>query len=163
LWNSAALPHPLGLRTNINGEIAFHLIRENSFPAGTIYLYDAGRDVITEISSGDYKVYLNAGTYDSRFFLQFDNISLDIANHERMIDPLKIYSSGKKLYAEVNCLEGKPGDLSVISIMGQTMFEKRLYENGLHEFDLAVPDGIYIVTFRTGMLSISKKIIIIQK
>jgi hypothetical protein len=154
---------PLGLRTKINGEVVFHLTRESSFPAGVVYLYDAVKDSVAEISSNDYRVFLNSGTYDSRFFLQFDNISLEIINHERILDPLKLYSSGTTLYAEVNCLEGKPGYLSVISLTGQKMYETKLYENGRHEFDLPVTDGIYIVNFRTGTFSVSRKIFIMQK
>jgi hypothetical protein len=154
---------PLGIRTKINGEVVFHLTREASFPAGVVYLYDAVRDSVAEISSTDYRVFLNSGTYDSRFFLQFDNISLEIINHERVLDPMKVYSSGTTLYAEVNCLEGKPGYLSVISLTGQKMFERQLYENGRHEFDLPVTDGIYIVNFRTGTFSLSRKIFIMHK
>ncbi|HLN21844.1 MAG TPA: LamG-like jellyroll fold domain-containing protein [Bacteroidales bacterium] len=155
---SGHLPEiPLGIRTKRNGTIIFRVRDiEGNFPASVIYLYDSYEGTITDITASEYRLYLNSGTYDSRFSLRFENLSTD--RKDITLQPVKIYASKGKLNADINCLAGYHGTLKITSLTGQTLLINDIYENSHYEFTHNLQSGIYLISFETKGYRMSQKI-----
>ncbi|HEX2969487.1 MAG TPA: hypothetical protein VHO46_10330 [Bacteroidales bacterium] len=156
---------PLGFKSDLDGEVIFKLKSvEGPYSWGAINFFDSKTGEFIDLSSGsEYKVYLPAGEYFNRFFLNLDGFTTGESQWEPITTSFKVYSSKDLIIAEVNCITGKEGILTVNNFMGQTVFKTKVYENGRHEFDPGIMDGIYIVTFSTGNLRFSEKLIILNR
>jgi hypothetical protein len=152
---------PLGLRTRRDGELIFTIRDvEGDVPGGSVYLYDAMTETSHNLSDTEYRISLATGDYNNRFFLNFANISTPVKNLDPAPQPFNVYYSRDILHAEINCLSGNKGILRVDNLMGQTVFLTTVFENGHHEFNPTVMDGIYVVSLVTGNTRISQKITI---
>ena len=60
-------------------------------------------------------------------------------------------------------LQGNEGAVSLTNLIGQTLFMDKVYEKGHHEFVPKVKDGLYIVTYVTGKIRVSKKLIFLNR
>ena len=153
---------PLGIRTRKSGEVIFK-VRDvaGAFMWENVDFFDALTGESTDVVTGmEYRIYLDAGTYNSRFFLNFADFTTQMIEQEVVSHSLLAFMSKDKLNVEINGLQGEEGILSVIDITGHKYLLKKIFENGHYEFDLSVKDGIYIVSFISGDLRISKKIVI---
>lgn len=152
---------PLGLRTRKDGELIFSIRDiEGDVPGGSVYLYDAMNETSHNLSDTDYRLFLNTGDYNNRFFLNFANISTLVKNLDPASQPFNVYYAQDILHAEINCLSGNKGILRLDNLMGQTVFLTTVYENGHHEFNPGLMNGVYVVSLVSGNTRISQKIII---
>ena len=155
---------PLGLKLNrtAGGTIKFKL--QDIDPSLTymrIYISDintgAEQDLLPD---QEYTVTLAKGEYLNRFYLNISNIttsSQEITNKPEMF---RIYSSGNLLKAEVTRLDGVDGTITIFNISGQKLLIKKVHEPGYYEFETTLMDGIYLVNFKSGTFTLSKKLFI---
>lgn len=165
-----ALPEPeermqpvsLGIVTRKNGEVVFRLEEISGiFNGADVYFFDSYTGSSIKLASGmEYRAALNTGTYNSRFFLSFDNLQTETRSGVSHELPARIYSSGIKVIAEVNCLRESHGILTIYNLTGQAVYNHNITGNGHHEFNLNVKDGIYIAKFDSGNFNIRQKIFI---
>jgi hypothetical protein len=155
-------PIAIGVSTYNDGEVVFSM-NDNTggFSSKNVYLFDSYTGEAHSLLSGaEYRTYLGAGDYTGRFFINFENLTTGTENDDVLKKPVLIYSSGERIYAEINCISGKPGILSVSNITGQTLYTEKIYNNGHHEIIPAVKAGLYIVRFVCGNIIVSEKLYI---
>lgn len=154
-------PIALGLSTYNDGEIVFSLKNfDGEFSSKNIYLFDSYSGEAHSLQSGAvYRTYLAAGEYTGRFFLNFENLTTG-SEKDVVVKPALIYSSGEKIYAEINCISDKAGILTVSTITGQSVFNEKIFSNGHHEFTPHVKAGLYIVRFVCDNIAMSEKLYI---
>ncbi len=153
---------PLGLKTYLDGYIAFRIINvseEHDFEK--IYLSDlysgSEQDLLNK---NEYKVYLEAGEYENRFFLNFSEKIIEKPDTSSNNNLFSIYSSHGIIYAYFNTDKIGSGLLSIYNLTGQALFVKKIYEPGYYEFNPGIKDGIYVVSFVSAIYQDAKKIYI---
>ncbi|MCJ7449163.1 MAG: DUF2341 domain-containing protein, partial [Bacteroidales bacterium] len=153
---------PLGLKTNINGIVIFRIRDiEGIFSEMGISFFDkvAGIDQ-NLLPDNEYSIYLAAGEYTNRFFLNLLNTSTGISENTNETDLIRIYSSHGVLKAEIKSLPGEDGILRLYNLTGQVIFMKNVHAPGYYEFNPVINDGIYIVSYISGTITSTKKIFI---
>jgi hypothetical protein len=156
---------PLGLRISREGYV---IIKIKDIDAGflnmRIFITDAVAGTEHDlIPDEEFKLFLNDGEYENRFFLNFSEDAgrpeIITSTTENKISPgiFNIYYSGETLHTETSN-QGVAGSLTISNLLGQTLYTTRVYDDGYHEFNVHLIDGIYIATFTTGKTRISKKI-----
>lgn len=150
---------PLGLKTETDGEIVFTLTGLPEEINGTrIYLHDRLTGAEMEMHEGsEYRVRLDPGEYSGRFFLNLRSTSTSVTGPVAE-ELFTAYSSRGFLRTIVKTEITGPGNLAVLTLTGQTVFVERIYDNGYHEFNPGLKEGVYIVTFTSSNFRGSKKL-----
>ena len=164
----------LGLKT-AKDENVFFMIRdlEGLPPGKAVYLYDTLTKIKQDLlSNGSYKLYLIAGDYTNRFYLNFltdttgipddPSDTLTLPHSHLDTDLFTIYNSDGILKSEINFISGQSGTLTIFDITGQGVFVQKIYRTGHYEFSYRFKDGIYIARFNTGSKMSTKKLFIQQ-
>ncbi|MCJ7448506.1 MAG: T9SS type A sorting domain-containing protein [Bacteroidales bacterium] len=156
---------PLGLKINIAGDVIFKIRDiEGTFSEMRISLIDKVTSTEQDLlNNQEYKISLSVGEYKNRFFLNLSNSITDIPDNFPGPDLFSIYYSQGVLKAKINNLqgaEGADGSIMIYNLLGQTLFIHKIYEEGYHEFNIYLKDGIYIANFISGKNKIAKKILI---
>ncbi len=178
----------LGLKTAKDGNVFFKIKDLEGFSTGkAIYLFDTLTKTKQDLlSNGVYKLYLLAGDYNNRFYLNFlndttgfpDNPPDTIDNPSDTIDYptdtvtfldthldadwFTIYDSHGILKSEINFPSGENGTLTIYDLTGQVAFVQKIYKPGHYEFRCGLIAGIYIARFNTGSKRSIKKLFIHQ-
>jgi hypothetical protein len=152
----------LGLKTERGGDVIFR-IRDII----GVFQYDiiSITDVITGtaqdlLDDKVYKVYLPAGDYQDRFFLNLSNLATAIPEIVPVTDWLNIYSYHGTVKVEINLPEYKNGVLTICNLIGQVLFKQNIYTSGHYEIDPMLKDGLYIISLIYQNNRFSKKIIL---
>lgn len=140
---------PLGLKMDRTGWIIFNAVDIERFPDNrNIYLYDMIAGVRQDLRRNPrYRLYLNAGGYEKRFFLGFQGKSPAVPPVTGGI--YTAYSVGRVLNANITEVPGEKCDVVVTNVAGQVIMRKQLVGNGHHELGSQFSSGIYIVSFYT--------------
>ena len=151
---------PLGLRNEQDGVISFQVDLIENIPAGLhIYLADKKTGTNTDLQqSSGYKLSMAAGVDEGRFSLILSK--QDLSGKQFNSDAFIAYPSDSKLVVSFTGLNGEKGDLSITNILGQELWRSQIIGTGIHEFDIQLKTGIYVVSFCPGKTIYSKKIII---
>jgi hypothetical protein len=156
---------PLGLKTNINGNIVFRiidLVEESSWDK--IYITDLASSTENDLlNNKEYKVYLEAGEYNNRFFLNASEKGSEIPDTSSNNNLFSVYSSHGIIKAHINTEKTGSGLLSICNIAGQVIFVKKILDPGYYEFNPGIKDGIYIVRFVSRTYQDSRKIFILNR
>ena len=153
---------PLGLMTDVDGYVSFRIKhREGVFSTGKVYMFDLLTGTTTELKSGiEYKTYLAADHYQGRFFLKLEDLTTSVADEPVGPEYFSAYYSKGVLKAEVDGIVGNSGTVMITSLTGQSLYIWKVHENGYHEFMPTLSSGIYIVTYTSGNIRISKRLFI---
>ncbi len=153
---------PLGIRTEIDGYVSFRIRHsEGAFPSGKIYFIDLLTEATTELTgTNEYKTYLAADHYQGRFFLKFTDLMTSVPNDPVNPNLFNAWYSGGVLKAEIDGIIGNSGTVMITSMTGQTLYLWKVFANGYHEFLPQLTSGIYIVTYTSGYIRISKRLFI---
>ncbi|MBS0011198.1 MAG: T9SS type A sorting domain-containing protein [Bacteroidales bacterium] len=153
---------PLGLKTNRSGIIEFMLPdRDDYFDDKNIFLHDSITGIRQLLNNDSlYKINLESGEYHDRFFLEIGNISSGIEEPTLTDALFDIYSSNNLLKTNIYEVKGGEGILSVFNLTGQVVYRQIIRQAGYYEYRSPDHRGIYIVNYRTGERSSSKKIFI---
>jgi hypothetical protein len=153
---------PLGLKINRDGNIIFKIRSlEGNLTDMEIFLSDIVAKTEHDLLSGkDYRLDLNTGIYENRFFLNFRNLGTGIPDFIAGDDLLSVYCSHGILKLKINSLPATEGTLIISSLTGQVALIKKYYEPGYYELNPGLKNGVYIVSFLSGTKRCSKKIFI---
>jgi len=165
LLNDSLLVVPLGLKTGKDGNLTFKISDSGNLPSGTgIYLYDkvSGTDKSLDFNK-EYSIYLAAGEYLNRFSIRLVNGITDLPAIGPDAKLFSIYSSHGTLIADINLQSGDRGALMINNISGQILFRKEIYQGGYQEFNPHLEPGIYFVSYSSGNIKETKKILILNK
>jgi hypothetical protein len=150
-----------GLKTARAGDVIFR-IKDilGDYLGRIIRLTDLVTGITTDLAPGnEYKVWLPAGDYQERFIIYLSGFVTDIPESGHMDDfRFTAYSCSGTLRTEIYFTGGRPGNLSVCNFLGQVVFSREIDGPGYHEFQPQVNEGIYIVTFTSGTMRISRTI-----
>jgi hypothetical protein len=152
----------LGIKTARDGTVNF-MIKDvcGEFLNRTINFIDKTLGQTIALSTNNYyTVFLKAGEYQGRFFLNFNDISTslnDVATEEGTIN---IYSVRNIIKIDINDLNAGKGEIFIMNLSGQVLYQKEYYYQGHYEILTSVNDGIYIARYISGDRIVSKKLII---
>jgi hypothetical protein len=153
---------PLGLKTYIDGYIVFKIIDiSEELPGMKINISDMVAGTKNDLlNNNEYKVYLEAGEYKDRFFLNVSEKGSEIPDTTSNNNLFTVYSSHGLIKVYVNTEKTGPGLLSIYNLAGQVLFVNKIIDAGYYEFNPGLKDGIYIVRFMSTLYQDSKKIFI---
>jgi hypothetical protein len=151
----------LGLKTERAGEIVFRIADLEGFYADrTIQIIDisTGKNEILK-AGNDFRVNLDAGDYQNRFYLNIFNVITgigDIIFQEET--ELKVWNSNGAIRTEVLIPEGNEGVLTIVNMNGQVLLSRKVYESGVYDYYPGYKNGICIVTLTSGTFRKSLKL-----
>ena len=133
----------------------------------------SGQISITDIVSGDeydlrnngsYKVYLESGEHKERFYLNLSSLPVEIPDPPPASEVFSVYSSHDLIMISTEeSGEAKTNILTISNLSGQILFIKKDIKPGFQEFNPRINDGIYIITYTSGNIRHSKKILMLNK
>lgn len=151
---------PLGLKTNIDGNIVFKLI-DDELSTGDIFITDLGEGIQSRlIGTSGYKVFLKAGEYIDRFYLNLTQPQPEIPEPPEEPDLFSVYSSFGMVKVRINTDMTGSGTFSLNSLTGQRLFVRKISDPDFKEYYPGLMDGIYIASFASSTHVFSKKIFI---
>lgn len=155
---------PLGLVTGFDGNIVFSVRSLQGDLSGMdIFLTDLVTGSVLDIKKENtLEVYLPAGQYENRFYLNFRNLQTGINDiildsDERLFN---IYDSNGILKLQINHINGNKGRLTILNLAGQILISNEYYSPGIYELKSQVKKGIYIAVFSSGNEKESKKLFV---
>jgi hypothetical protein len=153
---------PLGLKANIDGNIVFRIIDlVEEHPWEKIYLTDLASGTENDLlGNKEYRVYLEEGEYNNRFFLNLLKKVTEPPDTSLNKNPFTVYSTHGIVKAYINTDRIGSGLLSIYNLTGQVLFTARILDSGYYEFNPGFKNGIYVVRFVSKIYQDSKKIFI---
>jgi hypothetical protein len=153
---------PLGIQVNRGGDVTIKICDiDSSFANLSISITDmvTGKEQ-TLLSDNKFEVYLPAGKYDERFFLNISDIKTTVRENRADPDLFNAYYANGVLKTEIDVPDVKNGLLLITNLYGQTISSSKINEPGYHELCHNYKKGIYIITFISDNVKYSKKIFI---
>jgi fibronectin-binding autotransporter adhesin len=149
---------PLGIITKQAGWVTFNATSIERLPYGQhIYLHDSKTGLSQDLQNNpQYRLYLDTGRYENRFFLLFEQPASPPADK----GSFQVYSTGGKLYIQMKEVPREQCDIVITNMTGQVLMRKHLSGNGNHEINTSLSYGMYLISFYTPGYVLSKKIII---
>lgn len=129
-----------------------------------IYLYDtAVNKRQAMMQNGEYSVTLPAGEHSNRFYLSFSYSLTDMLGPLIPdLDSFAAWHSGGVTTVVVKKTLRGGGSLLIHNLSGQILFEKQIHESGRYDLHTDLSSGIYIVTYKSGTLKSSMKIVVMN-
>ena len=156
---------PLGIITQLDGNIKFGVSAlDSSLTSMKITLIDSVAGAKREIDlKSEYSVELKAGDYTGRFYLKFAGVATSV-RHQAEEDPgiLEAIANGGVLRLKIGSIEGQAGNLRIYDLTGRLLHEDTVRETGYYDYPELQGNGIYIITYRTGSIRVSRKVALIN-
>jgi hypothetical protein len=124
-----------------------------------IQLVDSVAGVVRELSPGiEYSLNLNSGEHIGRFYLKFAGAVTGISRQQ--VDPgvFEAVCSGGILRLNIGRLDGPSGMVRLYDLSGRLLREQTVTEAGYHEMRAEQATGIYILSYTSGDIAVSRKI-----
>jgi hypothetical protein len=155
---------PLGLTTAKDGWISFKATDIENMPTGLyVYLSDIKTGIKQDLQNAPpYRLYLAAGEYKNRFFLNFSTRE-PLAGGSPGIPangPLQAYSAGGTLFVNGNLNPGEKGEVRVFDLQGQLLLRGEISGSIYQQFHANFAPGIYLVNFSAPEGIQTKKVLI---
>ena len=152
---------PLGLRSDINGEMSIQLKDIKNLPSNfNVYLIDDVKRIGQNLTEKpEYHFNIKAGEHNSRFFLMFSEYELSdpaLAFDE----PFSVKTISGKVYINLNLKDGVSGTLMATTVTGQLLDVKSVTGNETISLDGIKSSGIYFINLSWKDQQFSKKIMI---
>jgi len=155
---------PLGLTLYREGEVRFRIRTVENLPAdGKIYFRDAisGANV-NMLGSNEYKVMLQQGEYNGRFSLAFLKSTTDAPEGVSEDALFSAYTSGGIIKAVVGVVNGNEGTIIIYNVTGKPVWYGKVYEPGYYDIVTDISPGICIISYKTGNLQRSIKLVYVK-
>ncbi|QRM89975.1 choice-of-anchor D domain-containing protein [Lacinutrix sp. WUR7] len=153
---------PLGIKTNVSGINTFKIDALINFPEDLqIYVHDKTLDTYSNLRNGDFEIDLPAGAYLDRFEITFTDQALSIEESE--IYNLEAYFANDIDSMIINNPKNIQIDQAkIINMLGQEVYS---YDEATNESYIALKtknlsSGAYIITLKTEIGKISKKVLV---
>lgn len=153
---------PLGLKIQRSGYITFNARNILLIPETIhIYLLDNEKGVYQDLRRRpDYRLFLEAGTYENRFSVVF---SLKDLNSNSIDDEVfDVYISGADLVISTNIQTDENSALVITNMLGLEISSRQFMGNGRYEINSSLSSGMYVVSLFANKEVYSKKIIIVK-
>jgi hypothetical protein len=155
---------PLGLTTAKDGWISFKATDIENMPVGLyVYLSDVKTGIKQDLQNAPpYRLYLAAGEYKNRFFLNFSTKEPPAGGSSGIPanGPLQAYSAGGTLFVNGNLNPGEKGEVRVFNLMGQLVLQGEISGSTYQPFQSNFAPGIYLVNFSAPEGIQTKKVLI---
>lgn len=148
---------PVGVITQRSGWLTFNASEIlNVDDSLNVYFYDAEKRMNYNLrDKPECKIYLDKGTYNSRFSIRFSTEELPFVTDT---DQFGVYGYGNTTYIYHKLKDGETGELTVTNLQGQLLHKEYLKGSGSKEIRLNNGAGIYVVTLRSSSGVFSKKL-----
>jgi hypothetical protein len=155
---------PLGLTTAKDGWISFKATDIENMPTGLyVYLSDIKTGIKQDLQNAPpYRLYLAAGEYKNRFFLNFSTREPPSGGSPGIPanGPLQAYSAGGTLFVNGNLNPGEKGEVRVFDLQGQLLLRGEISGSIYQQFHANFAPGIYLVNFSAPEGIQTKKVLI---
>ncbi|MCL7763739.1 beta-propeller fold lactonase family protein [Polaribacter sp. Z014] len=145
---------PLKVQTNLNRDVTFKIDNMTDIDSD-VYLYDSATKSYVDITSGSTIVNLDAGVYDDRFFITFNQtvLGLDISEINKFTvknQNKQLVISSKEIFDEIY----------IYNLLGQNVaFKKNSLKKSEIKISIAnIKKGIYIVSGKSSKGNFTRKI-----
>ena len=156
---------PLGIVSQLEGNIKFSVSAlDPSLASMKIHFIDSVAGIKRELAlNSEYAVDLKAGDYSGRFFLKFAEVTTSVSRQtEEDQGILEVSANGGVLRLKISNPEGQAGSLRIYDLTGRVLHEEAIRETGYYDFNSILERGIYILTYRTGSVTASKKVALVN-
>jgi hypothetical protein len=180
---------PLGLILNKAGNMIFRIKDITGlFSEMKISVTDKSAGVTQDLlDNKEYQISLDTGEYTDRFILNISNKTTETAD-TTVIEPdvpevipdqpevvtgisettetsenFTIWYVNDILNVEILNFGGREGYISLFNLSGQRLFMKKIKDGGHHEFAGHLKNGIYMVSFSSATMTITKKVLVINR
>jgi hypothetical protein len=150
----------LGLDLAHDGLISFSSSDMELIPAEFyIYMLDRHTGVYHNLRTNpEFSIYLSPGSYENRFSLV---LSLKVLTDVPVpASGFSVYISGGRLIVDLKLSIDTGGDITVYDLLGRSLLQRDLRENGTYKIDVSLSSGVYIVRLSSGSGVQSKKVYI---
>jgi hypothetical protein len=155
---------PLGLTTAQDGWISFKATDIEHIPVGLyVYLSDTKTGIKQDLlNAPPYRLYLAAGEYKNRFFLNFSTKEPAAGGSSGPASngPLQAYSTGQTLFVNGNLHPGEKGEVRVFDLRGQLVLRGEISGSSYQPFYSNCTTGIYLVSLYAPKGTQTKKVLI---
>ncbi|WP_396171686.1 LamG-like jellyroll fold domain-containing protein [Flavobacterium sp.] len=158
---------PIGVRTNIAGEVSFTLDATENFDSEQgIYIYDNQTDTYHNLRTEMFKVVLPIGINDTRFSLRFKDKTLKVEQN-LITDTIQIFyiQNGNSLEIKNKSNDSTVEKVTLYSIQGQSISTWKIENQDQQNIKIpikTVRSGVYITKLKTSIGDISKKVIVLD-
>ncbi|HRW84441.1 MAG TPA: DUF2341 domain-containing protein [Bacteroidales bacterium] len=162
-YSGSQLRIPLGLKANTAGTVVFSMQSvSGSFSGYPVFIYDQTEGISRSLlDNGNYSVFLTAGEYQNRFFLDINNFTTGTNEEKETItEPFHAWVAGDVVMMDVNRVNGNSAIIKITSLTGQTLFEKRVHEAGHYEMHPLISGGVYLISYLSQHERAVQKIIL---
>ncbi|MHC1733887.1 MAG: T9SS type A sorting domain-containing protein [Bacteroidales bacterium] len=155
---------PLGIVSQLEGNIKFSVSAlDLSLTTMKIHFIDSVAGIKRELAlNSEYYVDLKPGEYSGRFYLKFASVTTSVGHQAVEPGVLEAHACETGLRLKIGSVEGASGTLRVHDLTGRVLREEEIREAGYYDFPEIVATGLYIITYRTGNLTASKKVAIVH-
>jgi len=156
---------PLGIITQIDGNIRFSVSAlDPSLNSMKISLIDSVAGAKRELAlNSEYSVDLNAGECTGRFYLKFEELTTSVSRTtEENPGILETTTKGGVLRLKINRIEGTTGSLRIYDLDGRMLIGETVRETGYYYYPGLFSNGIYIIAYRTGSVTASRKVVMVN-
>jgi len=155
---------PLGIVTQVKGTIRFRVSAlDPSLASMKIIFIDSLAGAKRELAlNSEYTVDLEPGDNSGRFFLKFAEVLTSVSRQDEDPGILEISANGGVLRMKIGSLEGAAGSLRIYDLNGRVLHEETIREEGYYDFPSLQNKGIFIITYRSGSVSASKKVALVN-
>ncbi|MEE4001316.1 lamin tail domain-containing protein [Tenacibaculum sp. FZY0031] len=151
---------PIGL-TALTGQTIEFSAQSNNLPANIkVYLEDRVNNTLINLSENNYNVTLTSDANNiGQFYLHTSSKVPEVKDINTSLDKISIYNSSHNEITIVG-LRTKV-KITVYSVLGKEILAQNITSNGVSKVTLPnISSGVYIVTLKTDLAEVSKKIIL---
>lgn len=151
----------LGIKTEMDGTVIFKIKNiEGNLNCDKIILTDTVTHSNQDLLHNNiYKVNLQAGHYQERFYLNLIKTKTGINDYENRENDIKIFSFKGNLTIRINRAEFTYGTLTIYNLSGQSLYKNHIMGPGEHKLNPPLRNGFYIVTLTFGSDRVTEKVI----
>ncbi len=155
---------PLKVEVSADDSVEFTLDEVENLPSGitNLYIYDSFDDSYHQISETDnFEIFLNAGTYDDRFELVFDDLSANNIEDLQLQNISAYFNTNTKEIVIKNSKHQLLNKARLFALTGQQILSKKLDTD---DYEVRIPaqitTGVYLLKVTSGDKVYTTKLLI---
>ena len=156
---------PMGFSTQIEVDgglpyiISIANLEGNNIENVTVYLVDHLLNITTNLSQRNYEFVSNAGNFDNRFTLQFEE-GVILGTSENNLESIAIFPNPTKNVLQISSPKTTIHSAAIYDIRGRKVNEVQFTSEGNYQIDMSLLEtSIYFVKITSESGSVTKRII----
>lgn len=152
---------PIGLDIANSGSFTFYIKNAENFADKYIYLEDLKEGKLIDLQKEEsYSCYIDKGSVRDRFILKFSPAVLTGIDDNADRGNVNIYSSGNSVYINISGNDSREGTVTIYDMMGKTVYNRSIPEDGLEIITLENLTGNYLVRYSNNIYTKTVKVFI---